>query len=73
MQGKFKQVCCEGGAFKLCNVDMPKLLNTQVLIRVSYSSVNQFDKILMECKTKDNFILGSEGSGIIEDIGLEVD
>lgn len=73
MQGKFNQVCCEGGAFKLCQIDMPKLEASQVLIRVSYSSVNQFDKVLMECKSKDNFVLGSEGSGIIEDVGLEID
>lgn len=73
MQSKFKQVCCEGGEFKLCQTDMPKLQNNQVLIRVSYSSVNQFDKILMECKKNENFILGSEGSGIIEDVGQGVD
>lgn len=27
----------------------------------------------MECKQKDNFVLGSEGSGIIQDVGASVD
>jgi NADPH:quinone reductase-like Zn-dependent oxidoreductase len=73
MQGKFNQVCCENGTFKLCQSELPKLQNNQVLVRVHFSSVNQFDKILMECKKDQNFVLGSEGSGIIEDVGAGVD
>lgn len=44
-----------------------------MLIKVVYSAVNQYDKILMEQKHDENYILGAEGSGIIEEVGAGVD
>lgn len=71
--GKFNQVCFQDGDYKLCQNEFGQIKDNCVLIRTHFSSVNQYDKIQMECKKDQNWVMGSEGSGIIEDCGQGVD
>lgn len=61
------------GQFKLVSEETPKLEPNQVLIKVLYSSVNSYDKILMENKKCENLVLGAEGVGTIEDMAEGLD
>lgn len=46
----------------------------QVLIRVHYSTINPFDRLcLMRERGNEGFIMGSEGSGVIQAVGEGVD
>jgi NADPH:quinone reductase-like Zn-dependent oxidoreductase len=69
-------VMFEGGDFKLSKCSLPKLGHNDVLIKVSYSTFNPFDKILFD-KVKEmkseGKILGSEGCGTIVDVGENID
>lgn len=51
---------------------MPKPSKHQVLIKVEYSTCNPFDKMLMDRKKREGYILGSEGCGTIVELGEDL-
>ena len=77
---KRKALVCEtitedlSGVF-LKEVDLPDILNDQILIRVKAASVNFPDLLMTQGKYQHKpdipFILGMEGAGIVEEIGSE--
>ncbi|CDW72789.1 zinc-binding dehydrogenase family protein [Stylonychia lemnae] len=73
-KGQFNQVRFKDGSFKLVKQDfINKLEQNEVLVKVHYTSVNQYDKILMENRSKEDYVMGAEGSGIIEDVAQGLD
>ncbi|CDW83403.1 zinc-binding dehydrogenase family protein [Stylonychia lemnae] len=70
---KFQHVKFTGGDFKLVSDQTQQLQNNQILIKVLYSSVNYYDKMLLKNKQNENCCLGSEGCGTIEQVGSELD
>ena len=78
---KRKALVCEtitedlSGVF-LKEVDLPDILNDQILIRVKAASVNFPDllmsKGLYQHKPTLPFVLGMEGSGVVKDLGKDV-
>jgi NADPH:quinone reductase-like Zn-dependent oxidoreductase len=74
---KRQAVKFEGGDFKLVTDETPQLKDKQVLIRVAYSPVTQFDKACLniekECDKCEGTLLGSEGCGTIEEVGSGLD
>lgn len=61
------------GEFKLHEEDIPVPGKKQVLIRVHYSTVNPYDRIMSTVNKDEGFILGCDGCGIVEAVGEEVD
>lgn len=68
------------GNYKLVTDETPNLEKNQVLIRVQYSPVSQYDKACLNlCKSYEGEedikkkTFGTEGSGTIEEVGPEVD
>eukprot|EP00347_Sterkiella_histriomuscorum_P006880 403351084 len=72
-KGSFNQVRFKDGNMQLVQRDIPQLTENQVLIKVVYTSVNEYDKIMMDFCYKKECACGSEGSGIIEDIAQGLD
>ena len=78
---KTKALVCESlsedlSGVLLKDIELPELLPNQVLIKVKAASVNFPDLLMSQGKYQHKpelpFILGMEGSGIIEDIGPQV-
>lgn len=72
----------ESGSLKLVSDETPPLCEREVLIKVHYSPVTQYDKACLsvqrewarECGEKlKRVICGSEGAGVIEQVGPNVD
>jgi NADPH2:quinone reductase len=61
------------GAFKLLEEPIPTPGKGQALIRVHYSTVNPYDRIMYLANKDEGFTLGCDGCGIIEAVGEEVD
>jgi len=75
VQQKMKRqaIMFEGGSLKLVTEETPVLKDKEVLIRVRYSPITNFDKACLafkkERKVEEKVLAGSEGSGIIEFVG----
>lgn len=57
-------------------VKKPKPVKDQVLIRIKYAALNHRDLWLMQEQTQqfpNGIILGSDGSGVVEDVGEDAD
>eukprot|EP00347_Sterkiella_histriomuscorum_P023523 403334315 len=67
----FRRVKFSEGGFKMVEDSLRIIANDECLIRVLYSSVNYYDKILMQNKQINDYALGCEGVGIIEKCGQE--
>ena len=72
---KFSQVCCTKGTLHTRkDASFQKQLGqNEVLVKVAFSAISQYDKIIMECEKQEGKIFGSEGSGTIELVGEGVD
>jgi zinc-binding alcohol dehydrogenase/oxidoreductase len=58
------------------DIKKPKPIKDQVLIKLKYAALNHRDLWLMEEQTQqfpNGIILGSDGSGVIEDVGEDAD
>lgn len=64
----------EGGNIKLKNDETLPLKDREVLIKVAYAPITNFDKSCLSLsKECEGRIFGSEGSGIIQQVGKGVD
>lgn len=60
------------GEYKLTETDIPKPGKGEVLIKVHYSTCNPIDKIWYYIQKTEGFTLGSDGSGVIQEVGEDV-
>jgi NADPH:quinone reductase-like Zn-dependent oxidoreductase len=76
---KRQAVKYEGGNLKLVSDKTLALKENQVLIKVAYAPVTNYDKACLRLKSElerkecEGMLFGSEGSGIIEEVGPGVD
>ena len=61
------------GAFSLHEEELPQPGKGQALIKVHYSTVNPYDRIMSGVNKDEGFVLGCDGCGIIEQVGEDVD
>lgn len=60
----------EGGSLKMKSDETAALKDREVLIRVAYAPITNFDKTCLSMKGEcEGKVFGSEGSGIIEQVG----
>ena len=65
----FRIVKRKDGKFGLFNEPVPTPGEGEVLIQVEYSSVNPVDAIFYQIQKDEGFTLGSEGTGIVVEVG----
>ena len=53
--------------------EIPVAGKGQVLIKVAYSTVNPYDRIMGKINKDEGFILGCDGCGVIEKVGEGVE
>ncbi len=71
---KTQQIRCEGGQLKITTSETEPLKENQVLIKVRYAPVTNFDKACLSVKPLDEKMAqGTEGCGTIEQVGPGVD
>lgn len=63
----------KGGQFSLVEEDKPKPAKGEVLIKVAYSTINPYDRILYSMNKDEGLVLGCDGCGIVEEVGEGVD
>lgn len=61
------------GAFTLKEEEVPEPQKNQALIRVHFSTVNPYDRIMSTVNKDEGFVLGCDGCGIVEKVGEGVD
>ncbi len=62
------------GQFKMVSADtIPEPQKGEVQIRVHYSTVNPYDRIMHNVNKDDGFVLGCDGCGIVTKAGEGVD
>jgi len=71
-QYKFKEVAFRDGQFRLVECMTPLLKQGEILIKVHYSAVNPYDKVIIDNMDKKDLVLGSEGVGVIDQIGPDM-
>ena len=65
-------VTYKAGAFDLLPADLPTPGKGEALIRVHYSTVNPYDRIMSTVNKDEGFTLGCDGCGIVETVGEDV-
>lgn len=60
-------------SFQIVKGQKPKPEKGHVLIKVAYSTINPFDRYLYDVTKDEGTVLGSEGCGVVEEVGEGVD
>lgn len=65
----YRVVKIKDGKHGLYTEQIPTPGEGEVLIRVEYSSINPYDEVLYMIRKDEGYVMGSEGTGVIVDIG----